>query len=78
MPIILSVHTDIVRTMAAMTDINLVVCGSGSNDGYATVWKTTDLHDIITTSLILVTINISFVVDFTHVCMINIIFADIV
>ena len=42
MPIILSAHNDIVRTMA-MTDINLVVCGSGSNDGYATVWKTIDL-----------------------------------
>lgn len=38
MPKILSAHEDFIRTMT-MTDIDLVVSGSGSNDGYAAVWK---------------------------------------
>ncbi len=38
MPKILTAHDDFIRTMT-MTDINLVVSGSGSNDGYAAVWK---------------------------------------
>lgn len=38
MPKILSAHDDFIRTMT-MTDIDLVVSGSGSNDGYAAVWK---------------------------------------
>jgi len=39
MPKVLSAHEDNVRTMT-MTDINLVVSGGGSSDGYAAVWKT--------------------------------------
>ena len=38
MPKILSAHDDHIRTMT-MTDIDLVISGSGSNDGYAAVWK---------------------------------------
>lgn len=38
MPKILSAHEDFIRTMT-LTDIGLVVSGSGSNDGYAAVWK---------------------------------------
>jgi len=44
MPKILSAHEDFIRTMT-LTDINLVVSGSGSNDGYAAVWKTIKLPD---------------------------------
>lgn len=42
MPKILSAHDDFIRAMT-MTDVNLVVSGSGSNDGYAAVWKTFDM-----------------------------------
>ena len=44
MPKTLSAHDDFIRTMA-LTDIDLVVSGSGSNDGYAAVWKTIELED---------------------------------
>ncbi|XP_064390459.1 DENN domain-containing protein 3-like [Halichondria panicea] len=43
MPKILTAHDeDVVRSMT-MTDLNLVVSGGGSNDGYAAVWKTIEL-----------------------------------
>ncbi len=43
MPKILIAHDeDVVRSMT-MTDLNLVVSGGGSNDGYAAVWKTIEL-----------------------------------
>ena len=38
MPKVLSAHDDSIRAMT-MTDIGIVVSGSGSNDGYAAVWK---------------------------------------
>lgn len=42
MPKILSAHEDFIRTMT-LTDINLVISGSGSNDGYAAVWKAIEI-----------------------------------
>jgi len=42
MPKILSAHEDFIRAMA-LTGIDLVVSGSGSNDGYAAVWKTIEI-----------------------------------
>jgi len=38
MPKILCAHDDFIRTMTT-TELDLVVSGSGSNDGYAAVWK---------------------------------------
>ena len=42
MPKILSAHDDSIRTMTT-TELNLVISGSGSNDGYAAVWKAISL-----------------------------------
>ena len=43
MPKILSAHDDDVVRSMTMTDINMVVSGGGSNDGYAAVWKAIEL-----------------------------------
>lgn len=37
-PKILSAHDDKIRSMAA-TDTDFIISGTGSNDGYANVWK---------------------------------------
>lgn len=41
-PKVLSTHNDLIYAMT-MTDISLVVSGSGSNYGYAAIWKTRHL-----------------------------------